>query len=205
MLYLIQLSNYLKIGYTNNLDKRLKHYETHNPDYVVLYTREGSQSNEALLHNLLKNYFINETEWMKYDSFIIECFNNLVLPNINKVKSKSSAIQEESLEDSFYMTFIDYIGPIYGLKPEAIKGFLAWLCSRAEFNTGNVTLNANIRKTICKELNITNNTITNYLKKLKDAKIISGEKGSYIINPKIFWKGELGVRSQEETIRKCRT
>lgn len=99
-------------------------------------------------------------------------------------------------EDKFYMTFIDYMSPIFGLKPEAAKSLLAWMCSHAEYNTGRVSLSAADRKQICGELDISNNSITNYLKTLKKLKLINGEKGTFVINPKIFWKGELAARKE---------
>lgn len=99
-------------------------------------------------------------------------------------------------EDKFYMTFIDYMSPFFGLKPDSAKVLLAWLCSHAEYNTGKVSLSAADRKQICSELNISNNTITNHLRTLKNLKLIDGGKGTFIINPKIFWKGELAARKE---------
>lgn len=97
-------------------------------------------------------------------------------------------------EDKFYMTFIDYMGPIFGIKPEAAKSLLAWLCAHAEYNTGKVSLSAADRKQICTDLQVSNNSITNYLRSLKELKLINGEKGTFIINPSVFWKGELAAR-----------
>lgn len=99
-------------------------------------------------------------------------------------------------EDEFYMTFIDYISPLFGLKPESAKSLLVWMCQHAEFNTGRVSLTTADRKEITKTLDLSNNSITNYLKKLKDLKLISGENGSYTINPQIFWKGDLNIRRE---------
>lgn len=97
-------------------------------------------------------------------------------------------------EDKFYMTFIDYMSPIFGIKPEAAKSLLAWMCSHAEYNTGKVSLSAADRKQICTDLQISNNSITNYLRSLKDLKLIDGERGTFTINPSVFWKGELAAR-----------
>ena len=97
-------------------------------------------------------------------------------------------------EDKFYMTFIDYMSPIFGIKPEAAKSLLAWMCSHAEYNTGKVSLSAADRKQICTDLKISNNSITNYLRSLKDLKLIDGERGTFTINPSVFWKGELAAR-----------
>ena len=101
---------------------------------------------------------------------------------------------ERVQEDSFYMTFIDYVSPLFGLKPEGAKNLLVYMCQHAQFNTGQVSLTTADRKQITKELGLSNNSITNYLKKLKDLKLISGESGLYMINPQIFWKGDLNIR-----------
>lgn len=97
-------------------------------------------------------------------------------------------------EDTFYMTFIDYISPLYGLKPDKARELLVWMCSNAEYNTGKVSMPTAARKKITEELDISSNSITNYLRKLKELKLISGEKGEFIINPQVFWKGELNAR-----------
>lgn len=99
-------------------------------------------------------------------------------------------------EDAFYMTFIDYISPYYQLKSDNARKILCWMCNHAEWNTGRVSLTAASRAQMAEEIDICPNTITNNLKKLKDVNLISGEKGEFQINPKIFWKGELSVRRQ---------
>ena len=96
--------------------------------------------------------------------------------------------------ENFYMTFVDYISPLFNLKGGNCKSILVWLCSHAEYNTGKVSLTASDRQKIGELLNISNNTITNNIKILKDNKIISGEKGSFILNPQIHWKGDTETR-----------
>lgn len=98
--------------------------------------------------------------------------------------------------EEFYMTFIDYIAPLYELKSNSLKNLLTYLCEHAEFNTGKVSLTTAARKVACSYLNISNNTLTNYLKKLKDSNLIDGQDGEFIINPQIFWKGDTKSRAQ---------
>ena len=98
--------------------------------------------------------------------------------------------------DKFYITFIEYIAPFYDLKSNTAKDVLCWMCSHAEWNTGKVALTTNTRKDICNIFKISPNTLTNSLKKLKELKLISGEKGDFIINPQIFWKGDLKERKR---------
>jgi len=112
------------------------------------------------------------------------------------VTESSKVYKEKIKEDSFYMTFIDFIAPYYKLSAESSRKLLTWMCEHAEFNTGTVLLPANVRKEISNKLGVTNNTITNGLKTLKTLGLISGEKGKFVINPQIFWKGDLKARRE---------
>ena len=94
------------------------------------------------------------------------------------------------------MTFIDYIAPLFNLKSDAAKNVLNWMCCHAEYNTGKVQLTTNPRDLACEELGMKSNSLSNHLKKLKDLNLISGEKGDFIINPKIFWKGDTATRNK---------
>lgn len=90
-LYLIQTGNYLKIGLTSNLTKRLKQYKTHNPDVRLLDIREGTYADEYFLHKLFEKYLINDSEWMVYKECIISTFKTIKLNHketISKTKSK---------------------------------------------------------------------------------------------------------------------
>lgn len=98
--------------------------------------------------------------------------------------------------ESFYMTFIDYIAPLFNLKSDAAKNVLNWMCCHAEYNTGKVQLTTNQRDLACAELGMKSNSLSNHLKKLKDLSLISGEKGDFIINPQIFWKGDTITRDK---------
>lgn len=59
MIYLIKQEgkneNYLKIGYTKDLDDRLKAYNTHNANFELIETFEGDKDVEAFAHKTLAN------------------------------------------------------------------------------------------------------------------------------------------------------
>lgn len=96
--------------------------------------------------------------------------------------------------ERFYMTYLEYIAPLYELKSGIALLVLTWLCEHAQFNTGKVDISTARREELCAQLGICNNALTNNLKKLKELNLISGEKGSYQINPQIFWKGDIKSR-----------
>ena len=107
----------------------------------------------------------------------------------------SKVFTKKITDDNFYMTFIDYVSPYFKLPPNAMK-VLTWMCKNAEFNTGKVTLASKTRDQLAKDTGISPTTITSNLSTLKKAKLISGERGEFIINPQIFWKGELRARRE---------
>lgn len=73
MLYLIKQygknTTYLKIGYTQNLQERLKAYNTHNAEFELVYSMEGDQELETFAHKLLLEYNI-KGEWFKEDPMV---------------------------------------------------------------------------------------------------------------------------------------
>lgn len=64
MLYLIKspsnCGKILKIGYTNNIKKRLDSYKSENPDVVLLATREGDEVFEHKLHKYFHRFKYNQ-------------------------------------------------------------------------------------------------------------------------------------------------
>ena len=56
MLYLIKSGNYLKIGYSSNVNKRLESYRTCNPEFIVLDVIEGDEKLEKTLHKICKEF-----------------------------------------------------------------------------------------------------------------------------------------------------
>lgn len=208
MIYLIQSGQNFKIGTTKNLEKRLKQYQTHNPNIVVVSTRKGGKEEENLLHFLLSDYFINDTEWMRYDPFIIDLFNKVHLDNLSRRRiqvnckktivysNSNQKIEEfENFNDSCYRIFIDYSNPLYQLSSDSARKVLMYMCKIVQFNNCSVSLPTGERIKICNKCNISNNTITNSLASLKKLGIIFGDKGKFYINPKIIWKGDLSVRN----------
>lgn len=98
--------------------------------------------------------------------------------------------------ENFYMIYIDHMAPLFKLTSLSARHVLEWFCKNAHFNTGKVILSPLEREHICNELGIRSNQLTNNIKILKDLKLISGDRGSYQINPKIFWKGDAISRKQ---------
>lgn len=77
MLYLIESSNYIKIGYAKDVDKRIKQYETHNPKFNLIDATIGDLTDEAELHRNLKPYKY-KNEWFYFNKDVIIIWLNYV-------------------------------------------------------------------------------------------------------------------------------
>ena len=92
MLYFIKQEgkeqNYLKIGYSKNIDSRINQYNTYNPDFKILGIASGDKEQETLLHDLIKN-FKYKTEWFIEDEEVYNVWDNYLKNHpINNLESK---------------------------------------------------------------------------------------------------------------------
>lgn len=88
MLYLIEDRDYLKIGYTKDIDSRWKNYQLHNCYAKLITTKEGSRTEEARLHELCKPY-LYKGEWYHNCQEVFDIFNkieDLIPSQINSFK-----------------------------------------------------------------------------------------------------------------------
>lgn len=99
-------------------------------------------------------------------------------------------------QEEFFITYCKYLSSFYELKYaddiKIIIKFNEW----AEFDTGKVDLTPRKRLKITDDLGIRNDSISKSLRRLLDIGLISGGKGSYVINPIIFWKGDKAKRKE---------
>jgi ssDNA-specific exonuclease RecJ len=89
--------------------------------------------------------------------------------------------------ESFFYT-LD-ITPLYKLKSNATKDLILYLNTIS--NNQIVTICTKTRNEICNTLNITHSTLSKCFKTLKELNVIKGDKGKYIINPEMFYKGNI--------------
>ena len=77
MIYLVaHLDQFVKIGFTKNINKRLSQLQTSSPVKLeVLHLIEGNVGLEKELHQKFKHYRTSG-EWFNYDSSILEYFQD---------------------------------------------------------------------------------------------------------------------------------
>lgn len=97
-LYLLKSNNYLKVGICKNLANRLLDYRTHNPSYEVISVREGTDSDEYFLHKIFSKYVTRETEWMEYNTAIIEIFKNIHLNHLPPISKSPNKKRKKHVE-----------------------------------------------------------------------------------------------------------
>ena len=113
---------------------------------------------------------------------------------ISETVSKTFSVKKES--EPFFLTYSKYMSVLFNLNSiSAIK--LLWkMLEIAQYNTGVVSITAPLKKQILAELDISVSIYGKAINMLRDAEIISGERGLYIINPKIHWKGDFKTRER---------
>lgn len=71
MLYLIESNGYLKIGFAKDVDKRMKQYATHNPEFNLIDATSGELSDETALHRELTPYRY-KSEWYYFNKKVVQ-------------------------------------------------------------------------------------------------------------------------------------
>ncbi len=82
------LVNLIKIGYTDNWERRLSQYKLHNPTIKVLYKIEdGNEDDEKFLHSYFSEYRYKGygNEWFYYNDSIISFFDNKTIEDMRKL------------------------------------------------------------------------------------------------------------------------
>ena len=75
-IYYILIDQYIKIGYTNDLRKRLKQYKTHTPTIRILGLEKGSILKEKEIHAKFNNYRINN-EFFTFNYELLKYISNI--------------------------------------------------------------------------------------------------------------------------------
>lgn len=98
--------------------------------------------------------------------------------------------------ETFTMIYNDYLHKFYGLQHVSDLKLITKFCEIAEFNTGKVVIAPSTRDEICEELSISKPNLSKNIKRLKENGLITGDRGTYMVDPKLFWKGDRKVREK---------
>lgn len=139
-----------------------------------------------------------------------------------KVETIEKDFHYKTDEDKFYMVFVNFVKWMYNITSVNSLKLLPKLMELAEFDTGEVVLSAGLRNQLQKELKLAPATFTRALNDLIENNAIqkvfieetdeeTGEvfqtevKGQYLINPEMFWKGDLKKRKELSIVFKSKS
>ena len=85
--------------------------------------------------------------------------------------------------------YSEYMFLLFKLNSAIDRKVFDYFCVISEYNTGAVRLPTPDRERLLETLGIGSQYLTNSIKRLRDAGLISGERGLFAINPCLMWKG----------------
>lgn len=137
--------------------------------------------------NMAKKYFVSSTKRER----------------INQVTGEYESVEDKKLmhirveeNENFYMVFFKYMASFWELTHATDIKLIFKLCELAKWETGKISLSAGLRDDISKELKVHTSNLSKSLGRLRDKRLISGDRGEYMINPAIFWRGSKGAREE---------
>jgi hypothetical protein len=108
-----------------------------------------------------------------------------------------TSVQRESLDfyvnnEQFYMTYISILKVLEGTTP--LEGLiLQEMCFNCGYNDNTIHVSSGLRKSWSQKFGCTAQSISNSILGLKKKKLIMdlyvGSRGSFLVNPKYFFKG----------------
>ena len=106
MLYLIKDRDYIKIGYTSNLDQRQKAYETTNCYAEVIMTKDGTRKDEFNLHKLCDKWHY-KNEWFYYDDEIVKIFEEYQPDQEERLKKLEAEVSTLKIQMQSIINYIN--------------------------------------------------------------------------------------------------
>lgn len=109
--------------------------------------------------------------------------------------SKLHVVKVES-EDKFVQIYFEMLKTFYEIKYVSDLKLIVELSAQADYNTGRIDLSPRLRESICEKIGLSKSHLSKSLKRLKELSLISGDRGSYLINEAVFWKGDKKTRKE---------
>lgn len=213
MLYLIKQFgdgvSWLKIGFSEKLDDRLKAYNTHNAYYELIDTIDsGSKKDETVLHNVLnpvqyKNEWFYEVKevysiWNAYKNLLEHSCENLQQYYLSESIQNYGEFMQVWLKDN--QEFWDLTKSEYAVMVQCWRASVYYPELVDENLPGNkVTTDKQFKDIAAKNANITVRSVDSALSSLAKKNLLIKDKnykGIYYLNPKLFFKGKISDRTK---------
>lgn len=112
-----------------------------------------------------------------------------------EIITTSKTFSIRSNQDEFYMSYINNMVGFFNLKSAIDIKLITKMCMIAEYNTGRVLITPEVRHEVQKLLQISSQQMTNSIANLKKIGLLKGQRGTYQLNPMVFWKGTNDTRN----------
>ncbi len=110
-----------------------------------------------------------------------------------EVRLMSKTYNTKIKVQEFYATFINHVQFLYTLN-NTEKNIMIYCCNNAKFNSGEVRITPQDRIEMMAFFNVKKAALSNNIKSLIAKNLLIGQKGKYLINPELFWKGTFDGR-----------
>jgi hypothetical protein len=182
-LYVIQSGEYIKLGYSINIPKRMISYKTHNPSFKLLHTfhRNDAKLFEKWFHKEYRKH--RKLEWYS------KSFLNTI---VEKCKKQSEIVIEEE-PFRVYSSFMNILIS-EKLRRAALRVF-AWILQNYSSLSSDISIVKHIKDKIAFELGLSPVSIKEYLKELENEDmLIKTGRACFKLNPKYVWQGSSDKR-----------
>ena len=118
-----------------------------------------------------------------------------VIDEDGKVHVTTKTFRTKIKAENFFATYLKHVQVLYSLN-NTEKNIMIYLCEKARHDTGEVDITPRDRERMMMFFDVKTSAISNNIKSLKSKGILIGDKGSYVINPELFWKGTMDKRQE---------
>lgn len=118
-----------------------------------------------------------------------------VVDEDGKVHITSKTYSTKIKPEAFFSTYLKHVQVLYALN-NTEKNIMIYLCEKARHDTGEVDITARDRERMMMFFDVKTSAISNNIKSLRAKNILIGSKGSYLINPEVFWRGTFDKRQE---------
>jgi len=97
MLYLLKLDSCYKIGYTKNIQERIKHLSVTHLEVELISTKHGDKNDEKEIHKLCRKYKI-KNELFQINNEVEKIFNTYISIHIQQSINNTLKTQRSMIE-----------------------------------------------------------------------------------------------------------
>jgi hypothetical protein len=204
-IYVLKCQDAVKVGYTTNLEQRIKSHQTSNPFAEFVCSYNGSIEDEKYIHKKLSKHLKEGCkEWFNYYDGIFEdigCYINNISKTkktlsinpfmngnkINVVSKFGNLVETQNKISLYYDNHIDIDDILFNKLTSKARDLFLYISYHLPQNQDYINLKIN---DVRAKTGISRNAIVTALQSLKSANLIIPKNQSiYWVNPMYIFKG----------------